>query len=258
MLTPHPATVLRVRLGARGHVEHWRGQFGPEEQDTFIKVLIHDEPEAARRFTYEGQIIARLSHPGVLKLLSSAPHQHAFEWLGGESLRKRLDRWGTLPLRCGAQLLTELLHTLGYLHSNGAVHHDIKPENVMLPPGTRPAVLVDFGMAFDAQQPHDLYAGTRMGTPQFMAPEQFRGRRGDPRSDLYAAAALLFDALTGSPPYPNALGWLAGFDDARAPLPAQYAPLGPFFEAALQRDPERRPQSAAQMLSLARRALEQM
>jgi serine/threonine-protein kinase len=88
-----------------------------------------------------------------------------------------------------------------------------------------------------------------------MAPEQFQGVRGDPRSDLYSAGVLLFDALAGHPPYEDALGWLAGIRDNRAALPGPAA-LHPVMLAALARDPDERPGSAGEMIEAIQAARE--
>jgi serine/threonine-protein kinase len=151
-----------------------------------------------------------------------------------------------------------VLSGAAYLHRCGVVHQDLKPENVMLAGGepTAAAVrIVDFGMSHARNLPLDIHSGTRMGTPHFMAPEQFQGVRGDPRSDLYSAGVLLFDALAGHPPYEDALGWLAGIRDNRAALPGPAA-LHPVMLAALARDPDERPGSAGEMIEAIQAARE--
>jgi eukaryotic-like serine/threonine-protein kinase len=236
-------TLLSVRGGVRIERGLWQGQA------VFTKVLESGDPEYQVRFQHEGRVVSHLSHPHLVPLLSQAEGQLIFPFIEGQSLRELLD---LRPLSvCETLAVTRgVLEAARYAHNQGVTHHDLKPENVMLLGGqaSEPTVLVtDFGMAHDRSFPDDLHAGTRMGTPQFMAPEQFRGVRGDPRSDLYAIGGLIFDCLAGQPPHPDALGWLVGSSHERLPLPGPPA-LHPVIERALQRDPAQRYQTAQAML----------
>ncbi len=253
---PFPPLQQKVLLGKRGGIAYWHGAIKLQEgtlREVLIKEMLSGDQEVRRRFWQEGEVTTRLRHIGVTRLVARSEQRLAFDWIPGESLRLLLNRQHTMPLAEGVNLLRELLGALEYLHSEGVVHHDIKPENVMLPVGwpqvAQPVILVDFGMAYDHLKAQDIHAGTRMGTPQFMPPEQFRGVRGDARSDLYSAGALLFDALVGHPPFPNALGWLAGFDSTQFSVPGPL-PLSQLISTALRREPADRIQTAAKMMDM--------
>lgn len=234
--------LLARRAGVQSEVGEWDGR------PVFVKTLLTDDPEAALRFEHEGQVAAQLGHPLVVPLLARSPSQLIFPLVVGCTLRERVMA-GPLPTAETLSVACGLLDAVAHLHARGVTHHDLKPENVLLVGGEAYGDcvrLIDFGMSHSTALPLDIHDGTRMGTPHFMAPEQFRGVRGDPRSDLYSAGVLLFDCLAGEPPYEDALGWLVGLHDDRAPLPGP-PQLHPLLEAALSRDPDERPATAAEM-----------
>jgi serine/threonine protein kinase len=242
-----------IPLGYRCGVEHARGTW--EGRNIFMKVLRSSEPEDQERFSHEGLINRRLSHPLLVPLLARSDRQLAFPFVEGCTLRDLIEAGPVAPAQA-VQVMTGLLSVVSYLHAQGVTHHDLKPENVMLS-GRRleaQAVrLIDLGMAHDRQALGDTHAGTRMGTPHFMAPEQFQGVRGDPRSDLYALGVLFWDALAGQPPYADPLNWLSGNRVERGPLPDPQE-LQPLLERCLHRDPADRFQSADEMLAALRAA----
>lgn len=239
-------------LGVEGQAGAWRGQA------VYVKTLVSDDPNEVARFHHEGEIAACLSHPLIPPLLAHTRTQLIFPYVPGGTLRDLLQAG---PLRPDAALAVTagVLRAAAHLHARGVTHQDLKPENVLLcaaAPCPGAVRLIDFGMSHAAGRP-DLHADTRMGTPQFMAPEQFRGVRGDPRSDLYSVGVLLCDCLAGHPPHEDALGWLLGLKGAPPALPGPAA-LRSLLRRALSRDPARRPQSAGEMLgelTVARRAL---
>lgn len=241
---PLQSTVLVSRHGGMvAERARWQGQ------DVFVKTLESGDAATAARFAHEGAVASRLSHPQLAALLARSPRQLFFAWIDGCTLRERVEH-GPLPVPEALRITAGVLLGLREPHQQGITHHDLKPENVMLA-GRRPdsaAVrLIDFGMSHARDLPLDIHQGTRMGTPHFMAPEQFRGLRGEPRSDLYSAGVVLFDCLAGFPPYEDAMGWLAGLHDQRAPFPGPHT-LHPLMLAALQREPQDRPESAGAML----------
>ncbi|WP_019584884.1 serine/threonine-protein kinase [Deinococcus apachensis] len=239
--------VLTRRGGVQSEAGEWRGR------PVFVKTLLTDDPEAALRFDHEGRIAGSLTHPLIVPLLARSPNQLIFPFVEGGTLRERVER-GPLPLAEALEVTCGVLEAAEYLHAQGVTHHDLKPENVLLANGQgrgQCVRLIDFGMSHSRALPLDVHDGTRMGTPHFMAPEQFRGVRGNPRSDLYSAAVLLFDCLCGFPPYEDALGWLVGLHAECAPLPGPSV-LHPILRAALSRDPAGRPDSAAQMCAALR------
>ena len=250
-MTPVPITPAvnlsdLTALGRRGGVRLERGRW--QGRAVFVKSLETDDPEVRVRFHHEGRVTCRLNHPALVPLLAHTGEQLLFPFIEGCSLRELIDR-RRLSVAETLAVVGGVLEAASYFHAQGVVHQDLKPENVLLVDGqaSRESVrITDFGMAHDERLHEDLDAGTRMGTPQFMAPEQFRGVRGDPRSDVYAVGGLLFDCLAGEPPHPDALGWLLGLSSERLPLPGPAA-LHPLIERALSRDPAQRPQSAEQM-----------
>lgn len=230
--------VLHERYGVRLERSEWRGQ------QVLIKSLTCDTPELGARFHREGEIAARLSHPNVVPLLAHTETQLIFRFIPGGDLRAHLDR-GVLEPTEAIDIIRGVLSAVGHAHARGVTHLDLKPENILLENGR--VRVTDFGLSHDRALPRITARGDRLGTPHYMAPEQFRGVRTDPRSDLYSAGAILFECLAGGPPYRDPLSWLAGIKDERAPLPFPVV-LHPLLESALSRDPERRPSSALAFL----------
>lgn len=242
-----PLRDLRV-LGTRGGIETawatWEGR------PVFVKRLRGGDPLGRACLAHEGAVAARLSradtlHPGLVPLLAARGGELIFPWVPGGTLRDALDA-GPLPVGEAVAVGRGLLSALAHLHAQGVVHHDLKPENVLLCGGGRWAGavrLTDLGLGHARFRPDPHGTETRLGTPSYMAPEQFAGVRGDPRSDLYAAGAVLFECLGGQPPYADPLGWLSGHRRDRSPLPGPPA-LHPVLEAALCRDLTGRPSGA--------------
>jgi serine/threonine protein kinase/Flp pilus assembly protein TadD len=166
--------------------------------------------ETAQRFLREIQILSRLQHPHILALLDSGTTDEAqprpfyvMPYVDGETLRQRLTREGPLPLPEALRLLREIGEALHYAHTQGLIHRDVKPENVLLSQGH--ALVADFGIARAA----GIAAGDRLtrtgmsiGTPHYMSPEQVGGEpEVDARADQYSLACVLYELLAGQPPF---------------------------------------------------------
>jgi len=163
-------------------------------------------PKSFDRFRRELQIVARLDHPGIERSIDrrtarSRPYL-VMEYVEGETLASLLEREGPLPVDRAVGFAIQLAEALAYAHVHGVVHRDVKPGNVLVAGGDR-LVIMDFGIALldgSRRLTFGLF-GDRLGTPDYMSPEQIQGKRGDPRSDIYALGAVLFEMLTGRPPW---------------------------------------------------------
>src|SRR3989454_518800 len=162
------------------------------------------------RFQREVLLAAQLSHPHIVPLFEADEADgllfYVMEYVEGESLRQRLSRHGPLPVDDAVRIATEVGDALQYAHENGVIHRDIKPENILLSRGH--ALVTDFGIAKlmeergSAEGPALTGAGIAVGTAAYMSPEQASGdKRIDPRSDVYALAAVLYEMLAGEPPF---------------------------------------------------------
>ena len=156
------------------------------------------------RFLLEIGIAARLQHPHILPLFDSGEVggilYYVMPYVEGETLRGRLTRERQLPVEDACAIARQIAGALAYAHSQGVIHRDIKPENILLSAGV--AVVADFGIAKALTvATADTSAGMAIGTPAYMSPEQAGGEEVDGRSDQYALACLLFEMLTGHPPF---------------------------------------------------------
>ncbi len=199
------------------------------------------------RFRREEEIGRRLSHPGLVKILTPSSKSRLYlpmEYVAGESLRARLGRDKQLPIREAIGIAMSIADTLEYLHEHGVVHRDLKPENVMLLPDGSPKLL-DFGIALDATQRRMEWPGlsTSVGTPDYMAPEQQHGRSGDARTDLYALGVMLYEMLTGRLPEQRD----GGLVPPRLLRPSIPVPLDQIVMQCLSPDPQRRPERALEL-----------
>ena len=200
---------IERELGAGGMATVYLAEDLKHHRQVAVKVL---RPELAAvigadRFLAEIRTTANLQHPHILPLHDSGMADgflfYVMPYIDGESLRERLTREKQLPVPDAVRIAAEVASALGYAHRQGVIHRDIKPENILLHDGS--ALVADFGIALAATRA----GGTRMtetgmslGTPHYMSPEQAMGEREiTPRSDIYGLGAVLYEMLTGEPPF---------------------------------------------------------
>ena len=242
------------------------------ERPVAIKVLKSDDSgqdaaEEQRRFLQEARAAAALTHPGVTTLHRIAKIDGVpfivMEWLEGPTLAELLRREGPLPLQRACNLTFQLLDVLDAAHRAGVVHRDIKPSNLIAIEGDRLKV-TDFGIALlQGRQLVRTVAGSVLATPQFASPEQVNGARVDGRSDLFSAAVVYYQLLTGQPPFEgNTLQEMLNALLTKPPVsirtrdPRLPARLDPWFERALAKNPDDRFASATEMKQALLRAVE--
>jgi len=157
------------------------------------------------RFNREAEIGKKLDHPGVVKVLNDEERSRRYmvlEWVDGKLLRQILNEVKKLPAERAIKITLGLCKTLDYIHSQGVVHRDLKPENIMVDKDDR-TKLIDFGIAANAGSRRLTFAKLTeaMGTPDYISPEQVKGKRGDARSDIYALGVMFYEMLTGKVPF---------------------------------------------------------
>jgi serine/threonine-protein kinase len=196
-------------LGSGGMADVYRATDCQTGQDVVLKIpqiALAGDLAAFNRYRREMEIASGLSHPGLQRLLSSPDaHFMVFEYIEGESLRGYLSRrGGRLPVDEALDISRQLAETLAYVHEQGIVHRDLKPENVLIDTHGH-VTLTDFGIALRLASRRLTFShlSNAVGTPDYMAPEQVRGERGDMRTDVYALGCVLFELLAGEVPYPS-------------------------------------------------------
>jgi len=174
---------------------------------TIIKSAMVDAAQAAdysERFMREAQAVARLNHPNIVTVYDFGEEgdiaYFVMEFIEGHELKEHLDGSAQFPLQKSLGLMTELLGALDYAHSQGIVHRDIKPANIMLDQSGR-LKLTDFGVVKMLDNQEGTQAGTIVGTPGYMSPEQILGTGVSPRSDIFAAGVVLYQLLTWKKPF---------------------------------------------------------
>jgi serine/threonine-protein kinase len=163
------------------------------------------DPALFDRFQREAEIGEKLDHPGVMKVFSDESRSQVYlvmEWIDGRLLRQLLRDTGKLPQERAIHITIEICDVLDYIHRNGVVHRDLKPENIMVIDEDR-VKLIDFGIAGLAGARRLTFGKLSqvMGTPDYIAPEQVKGKRGDGRTDIYALGIMLYEMLTGKTPF---------------------------------------------------------
>jgi serine/threonine-protein kinase len=202
-------------LGRGGMATVYRAQDRRHGRTVAVKVMLPEIADSlgAGRFLSEIETAARLQHPQIVPVFDSGDADGELYFvmplIEGESLRARLDREGRLAVDESVRFVREVAEALEYAHGQGVLHRDIKPENILLSRGH--ALLADFGIARSAHSPNSeqtqllTQAGAMLGTPAYMSPEQASGERElRPASDVYSLGCLLFELLTGAPPFKGA------------------------------------------------------
>ncbi|HEX7107488.1 MAG TPA: Stk1 family PASTA domain-containing Ser/Thr kinase [Acidothermaceae bacterium] len=227
-----------------------------------IKVMhqiFADDDEFVARFIREAKSAARLSHPNVVAVFDQGDDNgHVFlamEYVPGRTLRDLLRERRRLAPQEALSILAPVLSALSAAHAAGLVHRDVKPENVLLADDGRVKV-ADFGLARAVAGRTATSATTLIGTVAYLAPEQVTRGVADPRSDVYAAGIMLFEMLTGHPPYDGETPISVAYRHANETVPppsSEISGLPPAVDAlvthATARDPDARPADAAAFLA---------
>ncbi len=205
---------LEAPLGAGGMGEVWVARHLRTGRKYALKVLpaaASGDPDAIKRFEREALAASALGHPNIVAVhdfhREGAMPYMVMDLLEGETLEQRLTRVGSLPWDDAKRIALELAYALAAAHDAGLLHRDLKPSNVCLVPqpgGKERAVLLDFGLVKTTAEvavSRITMTGAALGTPLYMSPEQARGEPLDERSDVYALGAVLFEMLTGAPPF---------------------------------------------------------
>lgn len=226
-----------------------------------VKVL-HDEFTAnsafLARFEREARAMAGLNHPNMVQVYDYGQENGSpyivMEYVRGKTMRDLLREQNTPPPERAAEVMADVAGALQYAHDHGIVHRDVKPANIMI--DVEGAVKVaDFGIAQGADEDNQLtQVGAVVGTAAYFSPEQAQGHLADARSDVYAMGCVLYELLSGQPPYNGETPWAIAYkhvNENAVPPSALNPSVPPDLEAvvlvAMQKDPARRYQSATEM-----------
>ncbi|NAZ83874.1 Stk1 family PASTA domain-containing Ser/Thr kinase [Kineococcus sp. R8] len=253
-----------ARIGRGGMGVVYRAEDERLEREVAVKVLRADlahDLEARQRFVREAKSAARLAHPGVVSVLDQGTDGETaylvMELVGGRTLRDVVHERGLLTPGEALDVAEAVLDALAEAHRKGVLHRDVKPANVLVADDGRVKV-ADFGLARSAAATQGSTGGTGaelLGTAEYLAPERVARGVADARSDLYGVGVLLFEMLTGQPPFsgdsPVRLAYRHVYDEPPAPsslVPGLPAELDAVVLKALAKDPDDRPRDAVDML----------
>jgi serine/threonine-protein kinase len=230
-------------------------------QQVAIKVPhpeVESDPTMFDRFRREEEIGTRIEHPGVMKVYANPERSQVYmvmEWLDGRLLRQILNEQKKLPVERAVKLTVGICEALEHIHAHGVVHRDLKPENIMVSEDDE-IHLIDFGIAgsVGARRLTFAHFSQSMGTPDYISPEQVRGKRGDARSDIYAMGVMLYEMLTGVVPFsgPNPFAVMNDRLLNQPQPPRELEPsitpqLQEIVYRAMEREPKNRYASAREM-----------
>jgi serine/threonine-protein kinase len=208
------------------------------------------DPILFDRFQREAAIGEKLNHPNIMRVYGDEKRSRIYmvmEWCEGRLLRQILDE-GRLPRDRALGIAIAVLDALDYIHANGVVHRDLKPENIMVDEHDN-IKLIDFGIAGDTGAKRLTYANitATLGTPNYISPEQVKGKRGDGRSDIYAMGIILYEMLSGKLPFTGSSPMVAMNERVlNYPIPPTVADpsitpqLQEVIYRAMERDPKNR------------------
>jgi serine/threonine-protein kinase len=280
MTQPQPTALGRYTIqrtlgkGAMGVV--YEGLDPKLNRRVAIKTILksqHD-PDTAReysmRFSREAQAVARLNHPNIVQVYDFAEEDGiaylVMEFIAGKELKSFFDANERFGIREVVRIMCELLDALDFAHNAGIIHRDIKPANLMLDAQGR-TKLTDFGVArvqdVDRTGSESTQAGTMVGTPAYMSPEQITGGSIDTRTDVFSAGIILYQFLTGEKPFTGGGAWTIAkkIIQEEPPLASSLNnAVTPCFDAvvnkALAKNPEARYRSARDFAAALKLALE--
>jgi serine/threonine-protein kinase len=218
---------VEAPLGTGGMAEVWRGHDRVLNRTVAIKTLL---PQFARdtsfvdRFRREAQAAARLNHPGIVSVYDSGTDGDTpyivMQYIEGRTLADFLGSGKTLPPKQAAQIAQEIAEALGVAHAHGVIHRDIKPANVMITRDGK-VLVMDFGIARLISGPETApQTSAVLGTASYLSPEQAQGQPVDARSDIYALGVVLYEMLTGRPPFTGDSPMAIAYKQVNATPPA--------------------------------------
>ena len=225
----------------RVELARWQGRL------VVIKRLKMQSAFMMSRIRREAEVLKKLEHENIVPLLGAEEDAIIYAYYPGVSLAEALDV-GAIPVKRSVAIVKDVLKALAYAHEHGVIHCDVKPGNILV--RGEKALLADFGFAKDLALASITEQDVMLGTPSHMAPEQFRGDRSDPRSDLYAAGAVIYHMIMGQPPYGSqVINFLIGSTGvALEPLPEEAGDIAEVIYKSLSRAPDARYQTADEML----------
>ncbi len=202
--------VLEREIGSGGMARVFLGKDAVLERSVAIKVLKpgHDDTDIAARFRREGRTSAKLAHPNIVQVYDAGEGELegretsyiVMEYVPGGDLKDLIDRKGRIPNEELARLGAGVAAGLAHAHERGVIHRDVKPHNVLLDDGGRPK-LTDFGIARALDTTHATRTGSYLGTALYSSPEQLRGEKVTPKSDVYSLGVTFYQAATGETPF---------------------------------------------------------
>ncbi len=250
-------------IATTGMAMLWKAHDPKLDRDVAIKVLspaLAANRTARRRFEQEARAMAALEHEHILPIYevqNDAPPWFAMRFSQGGSLQESLDQHSTSLTTPDflESLLRQMALALHCAHQAGIIHRDLKPANILCSKKQDRFWLTDFGIARVSENPDLTYGNAVIGTPRYMSPEQARGEKIDPSSDLFSLGSVLFHLASGEPPFPGetSTSILHQLDTRTAPQLRKKATnlppwLAQIIDRLLQKEPEKRFQSAAQLL----------
>ena len=225
-------------------------------REVALKILLPalaQDPVATERFLREARFAAQLHHPNIVAIHDVGVHDGnpymAMAYEPGGTVAQTTQ--GRADPSFALRIIRDIANALDYAHSQGVVHRDVKPENI-LRRNDGSCVLSDFGIAHAlAAQTGLTNEGSSVGTPHYMSPEQLRGEKVDGRADLYSLGVVFYQLLTGDLPYQGTDGWAIGMQHISAPIPCLPIPLArlqPLVDSLLAKAPAARLQTGAELV----------
>lgn len=255
------------RIGMGGMARVYKGKDTNLDRLIAIKIMhehLASQPNFQERFQREAKLVASLNHPQIVQVYDfdtlntggQITSYMVMPYIAGPTLRDIIDearrRKVRLPHTRVSAIISDLCAALGYAHQNGMVHRDVKPGNILFNE-QKQAVLTDFGIARLKEAAQLTTEGATVGTPQYLSPEQASGLPVDARSDLYAVGVILFELLTGEPPFDDSSTIALLLKHLNSPVPSvcqilgmQNPALDALIQKALAKNPDERFQTAAE------------